>query len=92
MNDCINVIAKDSKRVKFYKCKGQYAIILAAFTNKKPWNIPLNIEVHNLQQINKLPLTISFSDKKYQLGGCIINTGILFTAIIVWHGRPYVFL
>jgi len=88
VNDRTDFRAKCLKQVKFYECKGEFLIISATFATKKPWVVLLNIEALNLQQINKLSLTISLYNQKLQLGGCTINTGAHFTSIIMWHVGP----
>ena len=91
VSDRTDFTAEVSKEVKFYECKGEFLITSATFANKNPWVVPLTIEGLHLPQINKLPLTISLYNQKYQLGGCSINTGAHFTAIVMWHGRPYLY-
>ena len=65
VNHSTDFTAKVSKRVKLYECKRNLLITSAKFANKKPWIVPLNIEGLNLQQINKLPMTISLYNQIY---------------------------
>ena len=61
VNGRIDVTANTSKH---YECKGEF-VMSAAFHNKKPWVIPINIKALCLPLINKLPLTISLYKQKY---------------------------
>jgi len=77
--------------VQFYECRGNFQVLSATFISKSPWFIPINIEGVNPAQINELPLSISLYNCHYHLGGCSINTGEHFAAIVMWHGKPYLY-
>ena len=89
VTDRIDVISK--KRSQFFECRGNFRVTSASFISEAPWLIPISIEEFNLTQINDLPLCISVYGSVYQLGGCSLNTGEHFEAIIMWHGRPYLY-
>lgn len=84
-------MSQTKKRVEFYECKGKLQIVSTAFISKKPWIIPVNIEPIDLTHIKTLPLSLSIYNHQYKLGGCSINVGEHFVAIIMWHGRPYIY-
>ena len=49
----------------------------------------INMEGISLNDINNLPLTINVYHRCYKFGGCTINTGGHFVAILLWHGTHY---
>ena len=89
VSDRIDVTSK--KRLQFIECRGNFRVTSASFTSKAPWLIPISIEGFNLAQVNELPLCISLYGSTYQLGGCSLNIGEHFVAVIMWHGRPYLY-
>ena len=89
VSDRIDVTSK--KRLQFVECRENFRVISASFVSKTPWIIPISIEGFNHAQINKLPLCISLYGSIYQLGGCSLNTGEHFVAVIMWHGRPFLY-
>ena len=72
-----------------YSCSGGCKILSCGFIHNNPWVIPISIEGISLNNINNLPLTINVYHRRYKLGGCTMNTGGYFVAILLWHGAPY---
>ena len=81
VSDRIDVTSK--KRLQFIECRGNFRVTSASFTRKAPWLIPISIEGFNLAQVNELPLCISLYGSTYQLGGCSLNIGEHFVAVIM---------
>ena len=85
------ITSESKKQLQFYECRGTFQVVSAMFISKSPWLIPISIEGVNPAQINELPLSISLHNSRYHLGGCSVNTGEHFAAIVMWHGRPYLY-
>jgi len=62
----------------------------ATFISKNPWLIHsyISIEVVDLAQINKSVVSLWL----YHFGGCLANFGEHFGAIVIWHGRLYLYV
>ena len=86
---CDRIDANSAKRDQFYSCSGDCKILSCGFIHNSPWVIPISIEGISLNNINNLPLTINVYHRCYRLGGCTMNTGGHFVAILLWHGTPY---
>ena len=87
---CDRIDANNTKRDQFYSCSGGCKICPACgFIHYNPWVIPISPEGISLNNINNLPLTINVYHRCYKLGGCTMNTGGHFVAILLWHGAPY---
>ena len=82
---CDRIDANSTKRDQFYSCGGGCKILSCGFIHNNPWVIPISIEGISLKNINNLPLTINVYHKCYKLGGCTVNTGGHFVAILLWH-------
>ena len=86
---CDRIDASSTKKDQFYSCDGGCKILSCGFIHRNPWVIPISIEGISLSNINNLPLAINVYHRSYKLGGCTMNTGGHFVAILLWHGTPY---
>ena len=79
---CNRIDANNTKTDRFYSCS-------EGCIHNNPWVIPISMEGISLNNINNLPLTFNVYHRCYKLGGCTMNTGGHFVAILLWHGTHY---